>query len=94
VRATASDMAPPILNPKVTVKENKGDDSVSLSMPWQCNYCAYLDVACPGALVPVHRDRGIAAKISKKTGELYPTDGNDDVLSIVTRYINSGGSDE
>lgn len=47
--ATA-DVAPPILEPYIERKENKGPDSLYLKAPWPCSRCRFLDVSCPGAL--------------------------------------------
>ena len=51
--------APPLLEPMIEVKENKGPDSVKLKMPWNCGYCDYADISCHGALPNRLRDLGI-----------------------------------
>lgn len=61
---------PTKLEPQVKIRENKGDNSIYLNMPWQCNYCDYLDISCNGALEPQARDiSGIVAKQSDN--EIY-----------------------
>lgn len=63
---------PEVLKPRLNVKINKGDNSIYLNHPWQCDYCDYLDVSCPGALPKEYRDiKGIVAKEDKE-GNLYP----------------------
>ncbi len=61
---------PEILSPKIRVKENKGDNSIYISEPWQCKYCKVKDVSCPGALAPEHRE--IKGIVAKENGEIYP----------------------
>ena len=55
---------PGILAPKVEVRQNKGPDSVYLKQPWNCDYCEYIDVSCPGALPKKMRELGIVGKIN------------------------------
>ena len=55
--------APPLLEPMIEVKENKGPDSVKLKQPWNCDYCDYQDVSCHGALPNKLRDLGIVGYI-------------------------------
>lgn len=38
--------------PKVKLQRNKGPDAVKLELPWQCQYCSFLDRSCKGALEP------------------------------------------
>jgi len=65
-----------VLKPKLNIKINKGDNSIYLNHPWQCNYCDYLDVSCPGALPEEYRNiKGIVAKEDKE-GNIYPYDEN------------------
>lgn len=61
---------PPLLSPQVSVRENKGPDSVYLKQPWNCDYCDYLDVSCEGALPRAYRDLGIVGKIKEGRFEL------------------------
>ncbi len=53
---------PPILQPQLDINENKGPDSIYLKSPWQCDYCDYEGVSCPGALEQEFKDLGIVAK--------------------------------
>ena len=55
---------PSIMPPKLIINENKGPDSIKLSMPWQCQYCDYLDVSCEGALPPEQRISGIVGHVT------------------------------
>jgi len=45
-----ADKIPPVLDPKLSTKENKKSIAVLAQEPWQCSYCDYVDVACSGAL--------------------------------------------
>ncbi len=54
-----SETKPPRLQPVVSVRRNKGPDAVYVAMPWQCDYCPYLDVACDAALPRSQRQLGI-----------------------------------
>lgn len=65
-RIRNAEEAPPVLPPLVTRKANKGPDSIRLLEPWQCRYCPYRDVSCPGALPPHLRDLGIVGKVVKE----------------------------
>lgn len=47
---------PTTLDPKVKINKNKGDDSVKISLPWQCKYCDYRGVSCKGAIPPEFDD--------------------------------------
>jgi hypothetical protein len=51
--------APPMLEPIIDIKGNKGPDSVKIKQPWQCDYCDYQDVSCHGALPYEFRNLGI-----------------------------------
>ncbi|HSH44426.1 MAG TPA: PD-(D/E)XK nuclease family protein, partial [Longimicrobiales bacterium] len=46
----SADEPEPVLEPELGIRENKGPDSVYLNEPWQCQYCEFRDVSCPGAL--------------------------------------------
>lgn len=72
---------PDYLPPKITVNENKGPDSVKLSLPWQCQYCDYLDGACPGALAPSLRFNGIVGHIHND--DFVPKNGCETIAPIV-----------
>lgn len=54
-----SEDCPPILPPVIKTTKNKKNCSVRIEMPWQCNYCDYLDISCPGSLKKKHRDLGV-----------------------------------
>jgi hypothetical protein len=71
----------PVLGAVLGVRENKGPDSVYLNEPWQCQYCEYRDVSCPGALPREQRERGIVGKIGP--GGFAPTKENEDLAPIV-----------
>ena len=59
VKISEQGEAPEILSPKLKIGKNKGPDSVKMEMPWNCSYCDYLDVTCPGALPKKYRELGI-----------------------------------
>ena len=79
--------APPILEPMIEVKENKGPDSVKLKQPWNCDYCDYQDVSCHGALPKHLRDLGIVGKTDG--AGFKPKDGvPDEVIEIVEGLLD------
>lgn len=80
---------PPILDPVLERSENKGPDSLKLKQPWNCDYCKYQDVSCPGALKPEHRDLGIVAKVKKPEEELTFTTNDAEVQELVTTLFNT-----
>jgi len=48
---------PPEYHPiKITVNENKGDDSIKAELPWQCNYCQYRNISCQTAIPKKYHD--------------------------------------
>ena len=47
---------PKTLLPKIKINENKGDDSVVADNPWQCLYCDFRPISCPGAIPPEFDD--------------------------------------
>jgi CRISPR/Cas system-associated exonuclease Cas4 (RecB family) len=57
--------APPILTAKIkTGKDTKTKGTpVNVSMPWNCDYCDFRDVSCPGALSQEHRNMGVVGHI-------------------------------
>ena len=65
--------APPLLEPMIEVKENKGPNSVKLKQPWNCDYCDYQDISCHGALPNKLRDLGIVGYTDG--AEFTPKDG-------------------
>jgi len=48
---------PARLKPKIKINRNKGDDSVTADVPWQCSYCDYWGVSCRGAIPEKYSDR-------------------------------------
>ena len=77
--------APEILSPKLKINENKGPDSVKLEMPWNCSYCDYLDVTCPGALPKKYRELGIVGYVD---GEGFkPKVKDEKVIEIVEELL-------
>lgn len=81
--------APDVLEPKVDVRQNKGPDSIYVSMPWQCDYCRFRDVSCPGALAREQRGSGIAAKMDSGGSLKVLRPEVDDVLQ---RWLVGSGS--
>lgn len=89
---------PPLLEPFVEITENKGDNSVKLSMPWQCNYCDYRDVSCHGALHSNLRADGIVGyfdannefRNDKKTKGGIVKLSSDEVAEKVIELYNKG----
>ena len=75
---------PSILQPILKRNENKGPDSIKLEMPWQCSYCEYCDVSCPGALEPEYRRTGIIGHINDY---FLPKKGCEDLTPIVHRML-------
>jgi hypothetical protein len=52
VELVESEELPPVLEPAIKLQERKGPDAVYMDLPWQCSYCPYMGVSCPGAEVP------------------------------------------
>lgn len=48
---------PEYIEPKLEIKENKGDDSIYLEPDWHCSYCPYQDVSCQGDIPKNVRDK-------------------------------------
>ncbi len=80
--------APPVLSPRVRIGKNKGPDSVRLEQPWQCDYCDFRDVSCPGALPYDERDLGIVGYISKPDGLYMPKEGLEGLTTKVIPLVN------
>ncbi len=77
---------PGILEPQLTIRENKGPNSVYLKQPWMCDYCDYADVSCPGALPKKFRELGIVGKVGD---EFMPTKGIPQAaVEIVEELLN------
>lgn len=66
------DKPPQKMTPKIKTRENKGDDAVYCEMPWQCQYCDYLDVSCDGALPEKFRENKVKGYIGDEG--FYPKD--------------------
>jgi hypothetical protein len=79
---------PPILTPTINIKENKGDNSIKVSQPWNCDWCDYQDVSCPGALPPALRDNNrVVAKMDSE-GEIRPyKDEYEDYIPIIKEVV-------
>ena len=57
---------PPAKNqPKITINENKGDNSIKVELPWQCDWCSYRGVSCKGAIPADYEE-----KIGKVCGHI------------------------
>ena len=76
---------PEILQPKLQINENKGPDSVKLSMPWNCDYCDYCDLSCPGALPKKMRNLGIVGYCDE--GKFVPKVKDEKVVEIVQSLL-------
>jgi len=61
---------PPPLAPEISVRENKGANSVYLEQPWVCAYCDYRPKCCSGALPDHLTNLGIVAKGDHRDGSL------------------------
>ena len=84
----ATEEPPPIMEPQVRIRKNRGPDAVYLDMPWQCRYCEYLDMACPGALPGDTRDLGIVGYVDE--GEFVPKVECEVVTYMVERLLREG----
>ncbi len=81
--------APPILSPKLEIRENRGPDSIYLTEGWRCGYCRMRGTSCAGALPPHLRDLGIVAKRAKD-GTLTPqldTDAGREAFGMVVSLL-------
>jgi CRISPR/Cas system-associated exonuclease Cas4 (RecB family) len=77
---------PAVLDPIVSITENKGPDSVRIKEPWQCSYCQYRGVSCEGALPEECRN------ITKVVGKIHsdgfvPLDEYKHLEEIVNKYL-------
>jgi len=85
-----SDEPMPIKGLKLEQKVNKGPDSVKLKEPWQCSYCDFKYVSCPGPI-----DEKYQPELGKIIGYL---DGgqfnckteNKELARIVAGLLDSG----
>lgn len=77
---------PPKMMAGLKININKGDNSIYLNSPWQCDYCDYCDVSCEGALPPKLREiNGIVAKEDSE-GNIYPyKDDYDDLIELIKK---------
>ena len=90
-RIVESPEPPPMFPVKVDVKENKGPDSVKVSLPWQCERCAYRPLSCPGPIHPDQLPKGVCGHVDDE-GEFTPKEGvTDEVADIIERYIREEG---
>jgi hypothetical protein len=85
VKIRDSEIAPAILQPKLTIGKNKGPDSVKLGQPWQCDYCDYLDISCPGALPKDYRNLGIVGYVDNSN--FKPKVKDEEVVRIAERLL-------
>ena len=72
------DHLPDIVRPSVTIRENKGPDSIYLKEKWTCSYCSYRDISCDGCLPPNLRDAGMVGHLDG--GAYVPKKGIDKAL--------------
>ena len=72
---------PEILKPRIKVNENKGLNSINVSQPWQCDWCRFCDIACPGALPPDYRVKGIVGHIDE--GRFLPKAGMEHMVEVL-----------
>lgn len=77
----ASPKPPPLLAPKATFKETKTKGtSVTLEEVWQCSWCQFRDISCPGCLPPEARGR-VAGHVSA-SGAFAPAPGREALAPI------------
>jgi len=90
-RAIACQPEPPsVLMPKLQINANKGPDSVKILMPWQCSYCDYIDISCPGALRPEARTNKIVGHIDN--GQFVAMSEEYESLTTLVEYLREGES--
>ena len=77
---------PDILPPNVKRNSNKGPDSIKLELPWQCQYCEYLDNFCGASIPPCSRHNGIVGHIDDE-GIFLPKEGCENIAPIIEQYI-------
>lgn len=56
------DAIPPTLDPWLSIRENKGDNSIYIESAWQCDYCDMFGKSCEGSLPKALQNNGIVAK--------------------------------
>jgi len=80
---------PEMQTASVEVRRNKGDDSYYVDNPWQCRYCEYKGVSCPGALPDDVAGNGIVCKADNDNIEEANWKVEDDnLITELERQIN------
>lgn len=62
---------PKPLEPEIKRNENKGPDSIEISEPWNCRYCSFRGVVCPGAVPDELQSDGVILKDTDDGYEIY-----------------------
>ena len=70
------------LKPTLIRKENKGQDSLKLNIPWQCRYCNYAKTCC--VCVPSAEFLEMHGKV---VGHVLETDGGE-IITIQEEYLD------
>lgn len=78
---------PPKLDPKISIRENKGPNSIYLEQPWICDYCNFRPSSCPGALPDHLTGLGIVAKGDHEGGDGFEMKTDEDIESEVLEKI-------
>lgn len=81
---------PDPLEPEVKRNKNKGPDSIEISEPWNCDYCGFKNVVCPGAVPDQLQASGVVLKDHGEDGYSIYKDKLDesklpDLVQIVER---------
>lgn len=57
------EVPPPVLRPSIKTRENKNSTAIYIKEPWQCSYCDFRDISCPGALPKELREAGVVGHV-------------------------------
>lgn len=90
-----NDTPPPPVTLGITRKENKGPDSLYLSVPWQITWCDLQSCACKKALPCKRVPEGIIAKIyDGGVVKFHPADSAQAVKHLAFRLLEEQYPDE
>ncbi len=79
-RLPGTEKPPGILEPQIRLRANKNDQAIYVTQPWQCNYCDYCDVSCPGAVPANCRTDKVAGKVKVTAEEDEETETLDELM--------------
>lgn len=89
-----SEPGPGILEPVVKPNKCQKWTSLKVSEPWQCSYCPYRDVACPGAMTRAEREaaNGVSGKVLPD-GSLEIAAGKEALGPALEEWVHNHGGE-